>query len=85
MKRGAVENRRTTRRKIGVTHLPTHVVERILNLLEPSDARLLAELLNDASGESACYFFDGRWVVDPLFPESRDPEPFWRTSSSSSS
>ena len=80
-----MEKRGTTSRKSGMTHLPVHVVERILNLLEPSDARLLAQLLNDASGESACYFFDGRWVVDPLFPASRELEPFWRDRRSSSS
>ena len=65
-----------------MTHLPVRVTERILNLLPRDDARLLAELLNDASGESACYFFDGRWVVDPLFPESRSAS-FWSDTSSS--
>jgi hypothetical protein len=60
----------------GQTHLPDWICAAVLNKLDAQDARLLAKLLNDANGDSRCYFFDGSWVVDSLYPRyvREDPE-----------
>ena len=46
-----------------LTHFPPWLVERVLELLEPDDARLLAALLNEASAYPVVYFYDGGWRV----------------------
>lgn len=54
-----------TRRRIGAAHLPKDLVQRILNVLPPADARLLANLLNQQYQGEPCYFLGGRWNCDP--------------------
>jgi len=40
---------------------PDWVVERVLALLQPQDARLLAQLLNETSPTHVCWFDSERW------------------------
>lgn len=63
------------RRARGTTHIPDWIAARILNKLDPQDARLLAQLLNDENGSCSCYFFDGSWVVDSIFPKNDLEQP----------
>lgn len=56
-------------RTSGQTHIPDWIASRVLNQLPADDARLLAQIINEHMGDTRCYFFNGEWVVDSLFPK----------------
>jgi hypothetical protein len=69
MSRDQIRNPQRPAPERGQTHIPDWIATRVLNQLPADDARLLAKIINEHMGDTRCYFFDGQWVVDSLFPK----------------